>query len=145
MEFQKYDAAEVPVQVPPGSNRRKHERADGPLVGTCTTPDGEMSISVSNISDGGCFVSQPNNVSPGEQLNLRIELPHGEPIITAAQVLSADAQQGFAVLFLDADAPETQAGQSASEPVLQQVPPVPLRTHAPTSATPSPVEMANDW
>lgn len=147
LDLRKYGAAEVPVPVPPGSNRREHERAQGPLDGTCITPSGEMSITVSNISEGGCFVSQPNNVSPGDQLNLHIELPNGAPIVTAAEVLSADAQQGFAVRFLDADAPgPEETHPSAPAPVMQHAAPVTPDTYAPIGTTDTATGMmANDW
>ena len=146
MDLQKYRADEVPVPVPPGSNRREHERAQGPFDGTCSTPSGEMSIVVTNISDGGCFVAQPNSVSPGDQLYLHIELPNGEPIITAAEVLSADPRQGFAVVFLDADAPGTTIQPSAPEPVAQRAAPATLDPDEQIDAPPTPVGViANDW
>jgi len=143
MDLQRYGAAEVPVPVPPGSNRREHERAQGPFDGTCIMPSGEMSTVVSNISDGGCFVAQPNSVSPRDQLNLHIGCPDGEPIITAAEVLSAGPRQRFAVLFLDAPGSTTQS--SAPEPVAPRAAPETLDTAAQTGATPTPVGiMAND-
>lgn len=105
-----------------------------------------MPIVVSNISDGGCFVAQPNSVSPGDQLNLHIELPNGEPIIAAAEVLSADPRQGFAVVFLDANAPGTAIEPSAPEPVSQRAAPAILNPDAQIDAPPTPVGvMANDW
>lgn len=98
-----------------------------------------MSIVVSNISDGGCFVAQQNSVSPGDQLNLHIEFPDGEPIITAAEVLSADPRQRFAVLFLDIPRSTTP------EPVAQRAAPGTLDAAAQIGATPTPVGvMAND-
>ena len=146
LDLQKYGADEVPVSVPPGGNRRHHERAQGPFDGTCSTASGEMSIVVSNISDGGCFVAQPNSVSPGDQLNLHIELPNGEPIITAAEVLSADPRQGFAVVFVDASAPGTAVQPSGTEPVAQRAAPEILNPDAQIDAAPTPVGvMANDW
>ncbi len=42
-------------------------------------------------------------MAAGDQLSLHIEVPDAEPIITAAEVLSADPEQGFAVRFLDRD------------------------------------------
>ncbi|HIE91864.1 MAG TPA: hypothetical protein EYQ83_02945 [Acidobacteria bacterium] len=44
-----------------------------------------MPISVSDISDGGCFIAQANTVAAGDQLSLHIEVPDAEPIITAAR------------------------------------------------------------
>jgi hypothetical protein len=105
-----------------------------------------MPIVVSSISNGGCFVTQPNSFSPGEQLDLHIELPNGEPAITAAEVLSAGPRQGFAVVFLDANAPGTAIQLSATEPVAQRAAPETLDPDAQTDAPPTPVgAMANDW
>jgi hypothetical protein len=146
MDLQKYGADEVPVPVPPGANRREHERAQGPFDGTWSTPSGEMPIVVSNLSDGGCFVAQPNSVSPGDQLDLHIEVPNGDPIMTAAEVLSADPRQGFAVVFLDANAPATAIQPSATDPVAQRAAPETLDPTTQTDAPPTPVGvMANDW
>jgi hypothetical protein len=52
---------------------------------------------------------------------LHIEIPGAEPIITPAEVLSADPKQGFAVHFLDRDeagAVAPAAGDSKTPPVL---------------------------
>ncbi len=113
VDLQRYGAAELPELE---SNRRVHERIVGPFDGTCVTPNGETPIRVSDISDGGCFVAQANSVAPGDRLDMQIELPNGDPFVAAAEVLSADPRQGFAVHFLNQDAVPEASRAGALEP-----------------------------
>ena len=118
VDLQQYGAPQPPESP---TNRREHQRTTRPFDGTCVTPNGQLPITVSDISDGGCFIAQANTVAPGDQLSLHIEIPGAEPIITPAEVLSADPEQGFAVHFLDRDeagAVAPAAGDSKTPPVL---------------------------
>jgi hypothetical protein len=113
MDLERYGATIPPP--PPPDTRRGHERVPGPFDGTCVTPNGEMSIKVSGLSDGGCFIAQPNTVSQGDQLNLEIHVPTGDPIVTAAEVVTVDPDEGFAVVFQDANRLESEPRPSTTE------------------------------
>jgi hypothetical protein len=91
-----------------------------PFDGTYVTPNGQLPITVSDISDGGNFIAQANTLAPGGQLSLHIERPDAEPSIAPAEALSADPEQGFAVHLLDRD----EAGEVTSAASDSKTPPV---------------------
>lgn len=141
MDLEKYGA----TLPPPPNTRQADEPVPGPFEGTCVTPNGEMAIKVSGLSDRGCFIAQPNTVAPGDQLNLEIHVPGGVPIASAAEVVSADATTGFAVVFLEADQPESALPPSTLDPAPLADARLTGATLASHDAHPRTETPVNDW
>ena len=103
-----------------------------------------MPIKVSRLSDDGCFIEQPNRASPGDQLNLEIKVPHGDPIVRVAEVVSAEAETGFSVVFLNAVGP----GSHRLRPTTEAMPtgaPVTMASGRLLDASAQTDMHANDW
>ena len=83
------------------NDRRIHPRVSGPFEGTWMTDTGEVAVSLSDLSEGGCFVEHTGEMQPGEQLPLWIRLPHHDQVLVAGEVLSSDSGLGWAVRFIN--------------------------------------------
>ena len=65
------------------------------------TETGEVAIVLLDLSEGGCFVQHIDGMHPGEQLSLRIRLPHHDQVFVVGHVLSTDPELGWAVRFVN--------------------------------------------
>jgi len=94
-------------------DRRSHGRARGPFEAIWLAEPGKLAIAISDLSEGGCFVRRPSDVSPGEHLSLSVRLPYRDQLLLAGEVVSIEPDRGFAVRFKQLDAAQRLALQSA--------------------------------
>jgi uncharacterized protein (TIGR02266 family) len=62
-------------------NKRKHPRVPKKLKSEVSTTESMTYSTARNVSDGGMFVSTPEPISPGTELNLSLTLPDGGIIV----------------------------------------------------------------
>lgn len=135
------------------AHRRAYGRITGPFEGAWLRTDEGEALTISDLSEGGCFVQQANNLDSGDEVELAITLPTGDLIELTGEVLGADPQLGFAMRFLRLD-DETQeqlrhaVALVSADPSDDPGPPVPLlpEPQAPAPVTPPAMSVrCNDW
>ena len=83
------------------NDRRIHTRVSGPFEGRWLTGTGEVAVTLSDLSEGGCFVEHTGGMHPGKRLSLRIRVPHHDQVLVAGEVLSTNPELGWAVRFIN--------------------------------------------
>ena len=122
-------------------HRRVRERITGPFEGAWLRADEGEALTISDLSEGGCFVQQANNLDSGDEVELAISVPTGELIELTGEVLGADPQLGFAMRFIGvSEEAEEQLRHAvalvSAEPTEDAEPPVAL----PPAMEPQPME-----
>jgi hypothetical protein len=64
-----------------------------------------LKLRIYDLSAGGCLIDSLSEVSTEHSLRLRIELPDGNMITVRGQVMLPPRDIGYAVRFVDLDAP----------------------------------------
>jgi uncharacterized protein (TIGR02266 family) len=59
-------------------NKRKHKRIPKKIKSQVTAPDVLTYSTARNVSDGGLFISTPDPIAPGTEIELSLKLPDGE-------------------------------------------------------------------
>lgn len=78
---------------------RRWRSATGSLERLRLGPDPEM-LTISELSEGGCFVQRPNRFDSGDEVELALALPTGGQVALTGEVLGADPELGFAMRFV---------------------------------------------
>lgn len=60
------------------SNKRKHERVNVTIKSEVQSPESITLSKTVNISRGGLFISTPEPLDQGSEVNLAIQIPGGE-------------------------------------------------------------------
>jgi hypothetical protein len=84
---------------PQGNERRRHQRVSGPFDGRWMSAI-EMPVVIIDLSEGGCLISTLEEVEPGRQLTLEIDLPGEGATLVGAEAVGSRAGVGFAVKFV---------------------------------------------
>jgi len=91
---------ETPDVQPSAEERRHYTRVIGPFDGRRVS-ELETPIRISDLSEGGCFVSSLHDQQPDVTVILRIELPKEGWITVKARTLYLKPDFGFAMRFLE--------------------------------------------
>ncbi len=59
-------------------NKRKSRRIAKKIKSQVSAPDSHTYSTTHNLSDGGMFISTPDPIAPGTELELSLKLPNGE-------------------------------------------------------------------
>lgn len=59
-------------------NKRKSRRIAKKIKSQVSAPDSLTYSTTHNLSDGGMFISTPDPIAPGTELELSLKLPNGE-------------------------------------------------------------------
>jgi len=59
----------------------------------------EQSVSIYDLSEGGCFVNSPVEMTPSRRFDLKVDLPNAGWIVVTAEPVYARSG-GFAVRFI---------------------------------------------
>jgi hypothetical protein len=84
--------------TPPPTNRRRHERLQGPFDGKWDGSSGMRTCRITDLSAGGCFIDALAAPDVGTNTHVTIELD-GRRFTVPATVAYVDKIQGFAVRF----------------------------------------------
>jgi len=84
--------------TPPPTNRRHHERLQGPFDGKWDGSSGMRTCRITDLSAGGCFIDAMAAPDVGTNTQVTIELD-GRAFTVPATVAYVDKVQGFAVRF----------------------------------------------
>ena len=83
------------------SDRRREKRWDVCIDAVCDGNSGNFTARVTDVSEGGCYVDSLNHSHIGEILNLKLELPNGDPLELTGEVAHQSPPLGFGLRFVD--------------------------------------------
>jgi hypothetical protein len=89
------------------NERRGAARLVGPFEGTWDGASGRRECRITDLSVGGCFLDTLAHQPVGAHIRVELTL-RGQAFQLPGEVVYVDRVQGFAVKFLDQDAPERQ-------------------------------------
>jgi len=82
-------------------DRRCHARVRGPFDGLRIGLV-DQSISIYDLSEGGCFVNSTIDMAPGSsRFDLKVDLPGEGWVLVTAEIVYSRSGYGFAVRFLE--------------------------------------------
>lgn len=81
--------------------RRSGQRWDVVLDAIWDGTSGNYTARITDLSDGGCYMDSLGDVSLGEPVNLKLQLPGGEWLELSGEVAHHTPPVGFGVRFLD--------------------------------------------
>ncbi|HNR90214.1 MAG TPA: PilZ domain-containing protein [Spirochaetota bacterium] len=90
------------------SNKRKHDRANVTIRSEVRSPESITLSKTVNVSRGGLFISTPEPLGEGSELNLTIQVPGGEVLEIRGKVKwvrqnEVDGERaGMGIEFVDA-------------------------------------------
>jgi hypothetical protein len=83
------------------NERRSGHRWDVVLDAIWDGTSGNYTARITDLSDGGCYMDSLGDVSLGEPVNLKLQLPGGEWLELSGEVAHHTPPVGFGVRFLD--------------------------------------------
>jgi hypothetical protein len=89
------------------NERRGATRLVGPFEGTWDGASGRRDCRITDLSVGGCFIDTLASQPVGARVRIDLTL-RGEAFQVPGEVVYIDRVQGFAVKFLDQDAPDRE-------------------------------------
>ena len=95
--------------------RRSGKRWDVALDAAWDGKSGNYTARITDLSDGGCYIDSLGDVTMGEQLNLKLQLPGGEWLELKGEVAHHTPPVGFGVRFLDLSDAQLQTLRSFIE------------------------------
>ena len=81
--------------------RRTGKRWDVSLDAVWDGKSGNYTARITDLSDGGCYVDSLGDVTMGEPVHLKLQLPGGEWLELTGEVAHHTPPVGFGVRFLD--------------------------------------------
>ena len=81
--------------------RRSGQRWDVVLDAIWDGTSGNYTARITDLSDGGCYMDSMGDVSLGEPVNLKLQLPGGEWLELSGEVAHHTPPVGFGVRFLN--------------------------------------------
>ena len=81
--------------------RRSGKRWDVSLDAVWDGKSGNYDARITDLSDGGCYMDSLGDVTMGELVNLKLQLPGGEWLELSGEVAHHTPPVGFGVRFLD--------------------------------------------
>lgn len=81
--------------------RRSRHRWDVSLDAAWDGKSGNYTARITDLSDGGCYMDSLGDVTMGERLHLKLQLPNGEWLGLTGEVVHHTPPVGFGVRFLD--------------------------------------------
>ena len=81
--------------------RRSGQRWDVSLDAVWDGKSGNYTARITDLSDGGCYMDSLGDVTMGERLHLKLQLPNGEWLGLNGEVAHHTPPVGFGVRFLD--------------------------------------------
>lgn len=83
------------------SERRSGQRWDVSLDAVWDGKSGNNTARITDLSDGGCYMDSLGDVTMGELLHLKLQLPNGEWLELTGEVAHHTPPVGFGVRFLE--------------------------------------------
>jgi hypothetical protein len=81
--------------------RRSGQRWDVSLDAVWNGKSGNHTARITDLSDGGCYMDSLGNVTMGELVALKLQLPNGEWLELGGEVAHHTPPVGFGIRFLD--------------------------------------------
>ena len=81
--------------------RRSGQRWDVVLDAVWDGTSGNYNARITDLSDGGCYMDSLGDVTVGEPVNLKLQLPGGEWLELSGVVAHHTPPMGFGVRFVD--------------------------------------------
>jgi Tfp pilus assembly protein PilZ len=81
--------------------RRSRKRWDVSLDAVWDGKSGNYTARITDLSDGGCYMDSLSEVTIGEVLTLKLNLPNGEWLELTGKVAHHTPPVGFGVRFVD--------------------------------------------
>ena len=81
--------------------RRSGQRLDVVLDAVWDGTSGNYNARITDLSDGGCYMDSLGDVTVGEPVNLKLQLPGGEWLELSGVVAHHTPPMGFGVRFVD--------------------------------------------
>jgi hypothetical protein len=81
------------------SDRRGSPRVTYPFDGMCSSHSGHGAVRICDLSATGCFIESLEAMTPGERVQIRIDVPGSQPIHVDGVVVYATSPMGFGVRF----------------------------------------------
>ena len=81
--------------------RRSEKRWDVSLDALWDGKSGNYTARITDLSDGGCYVDSLGDVTMGELVHLKLQLPGGEWLELAGEVAHHTPPVGFGIRFLE--------------------------------------------
>ncbi len=81
--------------------RRSGKRWDVSLDAVWDGKSGNYTARITDLSDGGCYMDSLGDVSMGELVHLKLQLPGGEWLEVKGEVAHHTPPVGFGIRFLD--------------------------------------------
>ena len=81
--------------------RRSGQRWDVVLDAVWDGTSGNYNARITDLSDGGCYMDSLGDVTLGEPVNLKLQLPSGEWLELSGVVAHHTPPVGFGVRFVD--------------------------------------------
>jgi len=82
------------------SERRSGQRWEVSLDAVWDGKSGNNTARITDLSDGGCYMDSLGDVTMGELLHLKLQLPNGEWLELTGEVAHHTPPVGFGVRFL---------------------------------------------
>jgi len=81
--------------------RRSEKRWDVSLDALWDGKSGNYTARITDLSDGGCYIDSLGDVTMGELVNLKLQLPGGEWLALSGEVAHHTPPVGFGIRFLE--------------------------------------------
>lgn len=95
--------------------RRSRKRWDVSLDAVWDGKSGNYTARITDLSDGGCYMDSLSEVTIGELLTLKLNLPSGEWLELTGEVAHHTPPVGFGVRFVNLSAEKLEALRSFIE------------------------------
>jgi hypothetical protein len=89
--------------------RRSRKRWDVSLDAVWDGKSGNYTARITDLSDGGCYMDSLSEVTMGELLTLKLNLPNGEWLELTGEVAHHTPPVGFGVRFVNLSPEQLQA------------------------------------
>ena len=89
--------------------RRSRKRWDVSLDAVWDGKSGNYTARITDLSDGGCYMDSLSEVTIGELLTLKLNLPNGEWLELTGEVAHHTPPVGFGVRFVDLSAEQLES------------------------------------
>lgn len=93
-------------------DRRSRKRWDVSLDAVWDGKSGNYTARITDLSDGGCYMDSLSEVTIGELLTLKLNLPNGEWLELTGEVAHHTPPVGFGVRFVNLSAAQLAALRS---------------------------------
>ena len=108
-----------PVSIEHSADQRAHRRIRGPFDAVRAGLL-EFKLRLYDLSAGGCLVDSVTVVTTERAIQLRLDLPDGHSVTVCARIVLPPRDIGYAVRFVDLDAPAREMIERSLDYALQQ-------------------------